>query len=781
MDTPVQRVTREYMSSLVCGELQDVYGRAVDGWTSGIDIYVEPLAKTLMLAPMVTRPAWDTSFTGINARMRLTDWTLSESALWKEEQVRDAGDYYFQGDALTSDSNGITTASYAKNRGWFVSFFTYAGLDTDYPILEVGWGATVGSDAAGTVRLEFWRSGKVDVYKAGVLVSTGTYSGAQGRQSSDNKQTQLLLIPCRFRELLIIGLNVGGGHRVAFGDIEDGASEPAIVPAGKFWFRVPLGGSSKLQLAPLTFPSIGYANGAVTLWKKPPETGTTIYKGTRSSLPYYGTNAVTTNFVKPDGTAFVPDGVEREGYIQLVLTGDGASTRFPLFSRAWVFPTVDNTADESQPLYNYTRALTLSFEEDIEQSAVTAEIVNPRGAEADVPIPDLLNQSNRPVTLYDNPEVGGLDPLVKLMDMAMSAPEIQDGANAEAEVMQFRGMPEIVRVLQQTRFDDLIPFDGMQLEDVFGHVCEAAGLTSDDYECSVSGFTMSSGGSPSQGEFGPQVEARSTALEFLKQLHQDYCATWFFGLEWDAGSTYGMKVVLKDPADLESTPAIDMYLDQATADAALTPDAYNPNVFYEWKRGFIEPEANDIWVVGFDSQARRPILVHKADTASQDPTTAVASRPDNWLGEIRKYGLQQRQFTSQELCERAAEILFARLTVRKRIRWAKGPAMVDGDGKLLLPGRLIRVWEDGAWAEYRINSARITSLAEHDVFGSPVREGDYVLEYHDGASGGYLGIPHGSPAEIGRARRTGARKVARIIRFGSEFLTNLAPSRVTDL
>ena len=206
----------------------------------------------------------------------------------------------------------------------------------------------------------------------------------------------------------------------------------------------------------------------------------------------------------------------------------------------------------------------------------------------------------------------------------------------------------------------------------------------------------------------------------------------------------------------------------------------------------MEPEANDIWVTGFDPRTKRPILVHKPDTASQDPTTAAASRPDNWLGGIQKYGLEQKNFTSEAICTRACEILFDRLTPRKVMRTARCRAMKDSGGVFLTRGRLIRVWEPattGEWVNYRIVSAKIKSISEHSAFQEPGdtevghREGEYVLEREVtvGEAGGKLGILHGNMSLISQAHRAGLVARPAIVRKGSEGISKVTPARVVHL
>jgi hypothetical protein len=766
VDTVSKRIVGDAMSSLVCGSIPDIYGRAVDGWSKLDNTYVEPISKTLMLAPMVTLPAWSTSTSGLHARTRKTDFTLTETAKWKEEQVKLAGDYYLMGEGLGANSGGVSVTTFAKNRGWYVGFHVYSPGDADQVELEVGWGSSVGDTAS--VSLKFWAFGKVDIYKGGVLVDTGTYSGSRGSANQAGQFVQILLIPCRFRELLIVGLSAGDGHKTVFEDIADTDSSPTIVAASNFWFRKPNGATCRVQLAPLKFPTSGSAIGAKTVWKRAPQTGEAVSTSYLRDVPFYGTSATGAEFLDSTGAAWVSNGTRKSGNIRVNLTGDGTATDFVHFATATVSPRLASTPNSAKSLVNFTRKLSMVFDESLQSTKFTAEIVDPSEAQSSLPVPALLTQSNRPFEIKE-----GTALIAKLTSLPMKS---SLEANSEAEVARFEALPEIVRKLLDTRIDDPYPGDGLLIENFFNYVCSACGLESSEYYCSPSGFTLEFGGSPSEGEFGTQVQAGASGFETLSQLHQDLCATWFFGLELSAT---GLRLALLSPSEMESTPAIDMYLDEATATADSKPN----NVFYEWERGTIEAEANDIWVTGFDPRTRRPIVVHKADTASQAPTTAVGSRPGNWIGGIRKYGLQQRQFTSVAVCTRSAEILYDRLTPAKAIRTAEGIAMKDGSGVYIARGRMIRVWEESAWVKYRVISARIESFSEHSDFGSPHRRGFYVLERHvDGRpSGGYLGIQIGRMDQILGGLRIGERKFPTVIRQGSMGLLQGLPPTVVDI
>jgi hypothetical protein len=86
-----------------------------------------------------------------------------------------------------------------------------------------------------------------------------------------------------------------------------------------------------------------------------------------------------------------------------------------------------------------------------------------------------------------------------------------------------------------------------------------------------------------------------------------------------------------------------------------------------YRTQFLEPEANDICVMGIDPRTRKPIVAHKADLAGQTVSTAVTGRPGNWLGTVRKYAWIDPSITTVALALSCVELLYSRLTPQREI------------------------------------------------------------------------------------------------------------------
>ena len=79
------------------------------------------------------------------------------------------------------------------------------------------------------------------------------------------------------------------------------------------------------------------------------------------------------------------------------------------------------------------------------------------------------------------------------------------------------------------------------------------------------------------------------------------------------------------------------------------------------KRYYEKPEANQVVVIGADPSKNSLISAYYIDAASQDPTTAPASRPTNWRGRPVPYILVEPSLTTQTSANQSANVLASRI------------------------------------------------------------------------------------------------------------------------
>jgi hypothetical protein len=124
-------------------------------------------------------------------------------------------------------------------------------------------------------------------------------------------------------------------------------------------------------------------------------------------------------------------------------------------------------------------------------------------------------------------------------------------------------------------------------------------------------------------------------------------------------------------------------------------------VYRAYDETTLEPEANEVYTVGRDPRTLLPLLAYSSDEDSIDPTTAPASRPDNWLGEPRDYSFVAPFLISQE------SVNYANALLRQRLM----PVRVMGEWQceFLLKTNGAPAWRGDVWeldgkGIYRINT-----------------------------------------------------------------------------
>lgn len=220
------------------------------------------------------------------------------------------------------------------------------------------------------------------------------------------------------------------------------------------------------------------------------------------------------------------------------------------------------------------------------------------------------------------------------------------------------------KLLENYRFSDPIPLGSYSLAAAYALVATAGGLPLSRIYCSPScaSFVLDAAPATASGNgMGPTIDVGDTAAEWLDRLHQTYAGTFFHGFRPNGASAPVLSLI--DPADtsgsgLPSTPSLTLYADYAAAVAA---GKSWQQVMRSYQTQVLEPESNDVWVMGADARTQKPIVAHLADLASQAVGTAPSSRPANWLGAIRKYGWVDPSISTIAMAQACAQLLYNRL------------------------------------------------------------------------------------------------------------------------
>lgn len=687
--------------------------------------WVDPVTGTLMLRPAPMTRKWDTTGTGIYARLAKSDFAFNDSSKWRENNASGNVSKFIElkaSNAASIDRTAVTTATYSANQGFYVSLHNFSWGSSEFMNMRCGWNSSA-SEAAG-VAVRLYANGYVQVLKDGELVGDGSiFDNRQESLNTANSFVRLFLIPYRKKELLITS-NYGKGFTVVFDDIDEDEEDPGITGATNFWLEFPSGAVS-FECAPIKYESTGWIASIPSRKSSAPGIGEVPVLTALSGGP--GSVALSLVEVDDPTTAFTPDGTTAEWRIRADLTA--ASNKSPeVYAAIAEFLTLYNYTDDSQEQDITDHVVRLGF--NIPES--------PDGFECNLTVKNLAELDPEGLLLLDT--LGGRpykivfgegDAAVTVVEGKLSSPRIRLSTTDASTFAEFTG-GDMWQMLEDYTFTEETPLDTLYLHEAVEFVLESAGIPEDWADIETSAVQLSGPvGSGSRGDFQCKVEIGDTAAEWIKRLHEDYAATWYYG--WTPTSD-GPRFWFKSPESMEETPVLELYEEMSDSEAALPAEDQQ----HAWKyvarvvdTHNLDPEANRITVTGLDLRKRRPIIVNYNDDQSQDPTVAADARPDNWIGGLRPYGFQSPRLTSRSLCEDASELLAKRLTVRRYFRETENEMLIDPDTTLpLWCGQTITM--DGE--VWRMIAGRVEVIREPDdsledhEHETHWRESSYVFE-----------------------------------------------------
>ena len=688
IDTPQQRIktvdtqTFESVSTLCGAEDWDI--------AASTNAYLDGVSGTVMTTPGPKTSGWIGSNSGITAKLARTDFTLDDSSNWIDNLlVTGDGPFYNYQLANTGVGlGGLSNSTFPANQAMFLEWFSDNTNPNPNGVIQCGYNSSV-SGASG-VELRFYDDGKFDVGKDGNLLASYSISGKSAKYGQTDQvltgqsgpdYVGVMIIPFREREILVLSTQGGGAVHV-FQDIPEGTPNPVITAATNFWFFVPGGATSgppdgttpNVRVSVLQFASSATLVGKRTFWRYDP-TGAPP-GGFQTWL------SADLSFGTPTATVAVNDGVNpanpyanNTNGVRLVLSlggstyGGYASSPYIFGSRGYTETQTADTAGDSVDISAFFQTgLEIDVSDSISGTSGHASLVYPDGVE-DAGVPAIDTQTNRPIQFVD--ETG------QILDGTFNAPKkiystvFGDGENPETKVIEVvQGeIKDRWKTADSFMFTEPIPLGGMALDDAYALLCSVAGLDS-NISASFHSFLLPDAGNPTiSSEFNVLVKPGDKLSEWLDRLHKTYAGTAFHGisgLDYGAGTPAGTFNLI-DPADMPTDPYVVLYDGYASALAGGVLDPGPINWFRNFDMQQIEAEANDVYVVGYDFRNKRPILYRVADFASMTPTTLPVFRPDNWLGEPRKYSWIDASLTSMDACTYVGNLLAQRLTQQRQL------------------------------------------------------------------------------------------------------------------
>jgi hypothetical protein len=679
IDHAQTRITRDRLFTLVTGrtDIDEVTGKQIDGWSERGDAdasgdlkcWVEPVTGKLMLRPAPLSRGWQTTATGIYARIKKANLTLPTAAAWEDNEFTNQAAVSVAMKDKSASEEAVTSTSYPVNRPFYIAPVFFASGTDNRGYIDCGWGS-----AGAGIAVRFYASGWCEIRKAGTLVFTGSWAGSfQGApQKANGERVGFFMFPIPPNELLIV-TQWGGGLSHKFGDLDPTDPDGIVTAAGTFRFQcVDMG--TDVELAPIKFNSSGYIDSIPAFFGAAPEAGATPTIEKFEWQPGYGTWTNTTTLIYTDSSgAFVPDGVLNEVRFRSTFTSDGDATPYVQAVTA-AFPAVQgSTPDEELDITEYVTELRLTAAMDpgstraimTLKSPDTINDLDPSGSRR------IVSTENRPVTL----RLGSLT----VLDGVGDRPSWDDSTSDDTERV-FAEVRDKWKLLEDCRFTDLEPLDGLTLTDAVTLLAESAGIDLIEISPDADTITIEVSSRISERDFATPIENRDTAAEIVKRLHEQYVPDWYLGIR---PTLDGNRFELRSPADMGELPLVSIYPEyaQAVTELADPPTSF---LYHKFNQQSPPTEFTRLYVHGRDPRTGRPIVGTAYDYAREDPTLAAADRTDEWTGMPRKAALQCSYLRSQDAVDRAAAAIWRRAGFRRFIGEWECEMLIDPETGLPL-------------------------------------------------------------------------------------------------
>lgn len=727
VDYAQPRIKTPRIAVVARGEMSSANGDVRGGWDSrySSNVWQDPITKRLFLEPAPLNASWHTSNAGVYAKLAKADFTLTTSAKWEDFTLKSGAGVYLRGIGDTTAETGSTTSAWGENRGAFVSYFGYNAGNEDFIQLHCGFGnATTG------LNWKHWASGKVEVYwdttkiwEGGLSGSDAVYERDAPTNSTEGKYIDLLVIPNSIREVLFYSPTEGGGFSVVLPDVEEDDLTPSIITSSQsFWFTFP-SGQALIQVAKMSFAASGYVCSRPYKFLREPANPTSyddyIFEDT-SSLSPTGGAALTLRDLTNSAVYSTGEDVR----IRLDLTA--SSNKSPCVYAAMAEWTTEPETTSEAGLYEFQgwcRSASLSVPDSHENIEFNYEVFDAAGAQTDG-YDQLAFVSNRPVRIRTGETI--------LFEGVTEPASWNDSANTETVVANVRAR-SLWKLLEECVLDAPLPLDGLSIEAALTKLLKVAGFTDDYIQTSTSNYTISAVPATSE-QFNFEGGYHERISDVINRLIETYASDWLL-LEYPGVDN--VKFWFASPDDLPSSAGLTIY--PTTADAVaggVSASDARLVIFRDYSERSLDPEANEITVVGYDLRTQKPIIAVDRDAESQDPTIDPWDRPNNWAGFVRPYEFRHSMMTTLGDVEKARDLLAKRLLPRRYVSEYSTELLLQDDDIPVWRGYMIAL---SGYSDQRIMSFGVDFVLddpdERTYYWRPTRYiGQFVDEQNTGTS-----------------------------------------------
>ena len=615
-------------------------GTCWDKAASDSTIFFDAVTNTAMLMPLSLTPEFETTFTGDYERFPASNLSFPTPAKWVTNQVRGQYDYWHESLGVNEVVQSRNSA--APNQPIYIGAYVDGVKgSSDRVVLEGGWGYGTAQE----VKVQLLASGQYRVWKSGTQV--GQY--APGADAKDTKRTAyntsssrgqfhaMTLVPCRYRDLLIIDAN-GSAICHTFKDLAppdgSGPSFQVITPSAPIYFYAS-NGKAVVQLYQVRFKTSGNLYGPVTRTRFALPSG---WSYSVNDLGYHtmglGTSGSRTiTLVNADGSALTLNGTQDQVRLKVAMS---ASTAFDgigvYFADAYSNTSSVNTSNTNVDITTKVESLECSVGED-GRVQVTMTARKKMLTDAGVNRPHII--ANRAFAIRLSNGTTEQD----LVRGQFDAPDIEyferdDSANSDWALLTFRGQ-DYMGLLDRIWFRDVIAYDNTPIAYILEDLLCEGGFdctTQVDYDSDFTPAATTIDASLDKWSLLP--DRGDTIGKWIDKLHQEYAPLWIRGFGPPIGSfaeTYVFR--WRDPATVSVIPKVTLYQSISTATTAGVAEALRPKrVIRRLTEVYERPEANQVQVLGQDPHTGELLWATMNDDASQDPSLAPSARPENWLG-----------------------------------------------------------------------------------------------------------------------------------------------------
>lgn len=691
-----RRLGKELLNTIAFAEDWDL------SLSSGAFVDTE-IANVAMARPLPLSSQWSVGpATGNYARFTLASYltggaygiTASE---WMEDNYRFDGDKFIVSKGALNNPVYYGTAVGA-NQPYYVEFLSYNTGNQVFKQFSTGITRTLG-DLDGSIRLDYWTNGKLLFYRNGTYVKTfhieqekaskaldrnkqsrqdsnrETYSSAgnTGTPKHSNKYIGLLIIPMANRGLLVFN-TVGRGCLIHFDDIDYLDEDSYITSASSYlWWQVH-SGQQKVQMAKCYFEQTCSLIASTNTFLQNPDRRQP--QDIKVYCSYTGTGSrntaeanITKKYVQPNSidNLFVQNGVNYQGRIRIDFTNDGTYTPLIAAAECTMRPLEAYTSNEPYDITSKTTECTLDVPEDFNPAKVSFTCKEPYEIEQAT---GNLAITNKPIRLLAE---HSSTKQVRIWAGRTQPISFKDNISDKTRRLVTPGI-DATEALKNYIFDEPVILGKYYLDEAFEFLLDCIGHNLTDVQPMYNPTTgerinltdswakrRNQSNFPDQHAFQYQIEVGDTAYEWMMRLFKDFIPDGMMCFRPTLiRGQYDYTFWVRPSWDLPTTTMKDIYVH----DGKLKLDPRRKHPFHDicTYYGIIGTEigCNRAGVMGLDYRTQQPIIAYKNDYSSQNVSATVAQRPDNWLGEVRKFHLGSDRLSTQTHVNEATKRLLER-------------------------------------------------------------------------------------------------------------------------